>query len=109
VRLEVQNKGTELKPDMFAEVTLWDDLGSGLLVPESAVIDAGHRQIVFLDRGEGRFEPREVRLGAQVGTGFQVISGLTVGDRVATGANFLLDSESSLKAAIAGASQTEKR
>jgi membrane fusion protein, copper/silver efflux system len=109
VRLEVLNKGTELKPDMFAEVTLWDDLGSGLLVSESAVIDAGDRQIVFVDRGEGRFEPREVRLGSRVGAGFQVLSGLAEGDRVATGANFLLDSESSLKAAIAGAGKAEKR
>ncbi len=109
VRLEVQNKGALLKPDMFAEVSLWDDLGSGLIVPESAVIDAGDRQIVFLDRGEGRFEPREVRLGPQVGAGFQVLSGLAEGDRVATGANFLLDSESSLKAAIAGASRSEER
>ena len=109
VRLEVQNKGAELKPEMFAEVSLLSDLGSGLLVPESAVIDAGDRQIVFVDRGEGRFEPREVKLGPQVGAGFQVLSGLAEGDRVATGANFLLDSESSLKAAIAGASKLEKR
>ena len=58
------------------------------------------RKLVFLDKGDGHFEPREVELGARVGPGFQVLSGVADGDRVVTSANFLLDSESSLRAAI---------
>lgn len=102
VRVEVDNAGELLKPGMFADVFLKPDLGEGLLLPESAVIDAGDRKLVFLDRGEGRFEPREVQLGAKLPNGFQVLSGVAAGDLVVTSANFLLDSESSLKAAIAG-------
>jgi len=101
VRVEVANRGEELKPDMFADVFLESDLGPGLVVPTSAVINAGDRQIVFVDREGARLEPREVQLGAKVGDRFQVLSGLAEGDRVVTSANFLLDSESSLKAALA--------
>ena len=105
VRLEVDNQGGELKPDMYADVFLHVDMGEGLVVPDGAVINAGDRRLVFLDRGEGRFEPREVKLGIKVnGSGLQVISGLAEGDRVVTSANFLLDSESSLKAALSGMS-----
>ncbi len=100
VRVEIDNRGEELKPDMFADVFLRGDLGSGLVAAESAVIDAGDRQIVFVERAEGSYEPREVRLGVRVPEGFQVLAGLEEGDRVVTAANFLLDSESSLKAAL---------
>jgi Cu(I)/Ag(I) efflux system membrane fusion protein len=100
VRIEVDNQDQALKPDMFADALLKSDLGVGLLVPGSAVINAGDRQIVFLDREGGRLEPREVLLGPKVGDGFQVLGGLADGDRVVTSANFLLDSESSLKAAL---------
>jgi membrane fusion protein, copper/silver efflux system len=100
VRIEVSNRGGELKPDMFADVFLESDLGFGLVVPDSAVINAGDRQIVFVDPSDGRLEPREVELGAKAGGSFQVLSGLAEGDRVVTSANFLLDSESSLKAAL---------
>jgi RND family efflux transporter MFP subunit len=102
VRLEVDNPTGELKPDMYADVFLSIDRGRGLVVPEGAVINAGDRQLVFLDRSDGRFEPREVRLGAKTDGGQQVIGGLAAGDRVVTSANFLLDSESSLRAALAG-------
>ena len=100
VRIEVSNDGVDLKPEMFADVFLKSDLGMGVVVPESAVINAGDRQLVFLDRQDGRLEPREVQLGVKVGSGFQVLRGLSEGDRVVTSANFLLDSESSLKAAL---------
>jgi Cu(I)/Ag(I) efflux system membrane fusion protein len=100
VRVEVENRGEELKPDMFADVLLLADLGVGLVVPESAVINAGDRQIVFLDAEGGRLQPREVQLGAKVADGFQVLRGIAEGDRVVVSANFLLDSESSLKAAL---------
>jgi multidrug efflux pump subunit AcrA (membrane-fusion protein) len=104
VRIEIPNQGGLLKPDMFADVILRSELGVAVLLPEGAVIDAGDRKLVFLDLGEGRFEPREVQLGAKVGSGFQVLSGVSEGERVVTSANFLIDSESSLKAAIAGMS-----
>jgi membrane fusion protein, copper/silver efflux system len=112
VRLEVENPDGELKPDMYADVFLHVNLGEGLVVPDGAVINAGDRRLVFLDRGEGRFEPREVRLGIKVaGGGVQVVSGVSEGDQVVTAANFLLDSESSLRAALSGmssAGQPEK-
>jgi Cu(I)/Ag(I) efflux system membrane fusion protein len=101
VRVEVDNAGEALKPDMFADVTLESDLGMGLRLPESAVIHTGDREIVFVDHGDGRFEPRAVQLGPRVGDGFQVLTGVTEGEQVAASANFLLDSESSLRAAVA--------
>ncbi len=73
------------------------------MVPDDAVIDAGDRHVVFLDRGDGRYEPREVTLGARADRRVEVLSGLVEGDRVVVSANFLLDSESSLRAALAGA------
>lgn len=100
VRLEVGNTGNELKPDMYADVVLQPMLGSGLIVPESAVIQTGNRSIVFVDHGDGRFEPREVQLGPKVEGGVQVIAGLEDAESVVVSANFLLDSESSLKAAL---------
>ncbi|HUL80431.1 MAG TPA: efflux RND transporter periplasmic adaptor subunit, partial [Vicinamibacteria bacterium] len=101
VRLEVDNTGDDLKPDMFVDVYLKVGEGTGLVVPESAVIDTGDRKIVFLDHGDGRLEPRAVTLGVKQGDAYPVASGLAAGDRVVTAANFLIDSESSLKAAIA--------
>jgi multidrug efflux pump subunit AcrA (membrane-fusion protein) len=100
VRIEVDNQADTLKPDMFADVLLRVELGQGLVVPDSAVIDAGDRKLVFLDHPDGRLEPREVQLGAKLAGGFRVLRGLAEGDRVVTAANFLLDSESSLKAAL---------
>jgi multidrug efflux pump subunit AcrA (membrane-fusion protein) len=99
VRIEVENRDDALKPGMLADVFLRVALGFGLAVNQDAVIDAGLRRLVFLDRGEGRYEPREVTLGARAGPLQQVLAGLAEGDRVVTSANFLLDSESSLSAA----------
>jgi RND family efflux transporter MFP subunit len=104
VRVEIDNPSGSLKPDMFADVFLHENLGNGLVVPDSAVIDTGDRKLVFLDQPGGRLEPREVRLGSRVPSGFRVLSGLKEGDRVVTSANFLLDSESSLKAALSSMS-----
>jgi membrane fusion protein, copper/silver efflux system len=81
-------------------VTLRAEIGRGVALPESALIDTGARKLVFVDRADGHLEPREVRLGVKVGTDYQVLSGLAAGERVATSANFLLDSESSLRAAL---------
>jgi membrane fusion protein, copper/silver efflux system len=79
------------------------DTGDGMprsSVPESAVIDSGDRQLVLLDRGEGRFEQRAVRTGVRSGTYVEVLEGVVPGDRIVTSANFLIDAESNLKAAL---------
>jgi RND family efflux transporter MFP subunit len=104
VRIEVANGDYALKPDMFADVVLRRELGDALFVPESAVLKPGDRQLVFLDRGDGRLEPREIETGARVEGGYAVLSGLAEGDKVVTSANFLIDSESSLKAALSSMS-----
>ncbi len=101
VRIEVDNQGAALKPGMFADVLLLGQPGTGLLLPDDAVIRSGQRDLVFLDRGDGHFEPREVQLGPKVRGGLSVRAGLAPGERVVSGANFLLDSESSLRAALA--------
>ncbi len=106
VRIEVDNQSGALKPDMFGDVLLSTFSGMGLVVSDSAVIDTGERTIVFLDRPDGRIEPRQVQLGLRLADGYQVLTGLTKGDRVVTAANFLLDSESSLKAALSAITQT---
>jgi membrane fusion protein, copper/silver efflux system len=102
VRLEIENPDGALKPEMFAEVELQAALGHGLTIPESALIPAGQRQIVFVDHDDGRLEPREVRVGRRVGERVELLSGVVEGERVAVSANFLLDSESSLRAALGG-------
>jgi RND family efflux transporter MFP subunit len=101
VRIDVANQGGALKPDMFGDVELRVEEGTGLVVPDSAVIDTGDRRLVFLDRPDGTIEPRAIEVGAKLADGYQVLRGLAKGDRVVTSANFLLDSESSLKAALA--------
>lgn len=100
VRIDVANQGGALKPDMFGDVVLRVEEGSGLVVPDSAVIDTGDRRLVFLDRPDGTIEPRAIEVGVKLADGYQVLRGLAKGDRVVTSANFLLDSESSLKAAL---------
>ncbi|HEU0007957.1 MAG TPA: efflux RND transporter periplasmic adaptor subunit, partial [Terriglobia bacterium] len=104
VRLEFANLGGTLKPEMFADVEFKGSLGKTLAVPESAVLATGERTLVFVTDGEGTFEPREVRTGIKVRNYYEIKSGLSAGERVATGANFLIDSESKLKAAISGVS-----
>lgn len=102
VRVEFPNPGLELKPDMFAEVVLRGDLGERLAVPDSAVLDTGTRSIAFVETEEGVFEPRELKIGLRLADEYEVLAGLTEGERVVVSANFLIDSESKLKAALAG-------
>jgi Cu(I)/Ag(I) efflux system membrane fusion protein len=102
VRVELANRKGELKTDMYASVELQALVGAtdALAVPDSAVIDSGARQIVLVERGEGRFEPRPVRLGAR-GSGYvEVHEGVQEGERVVVTANFLIDAESNLQAAL---------
>lgn len=104
-RLEFANPDGELKPEMYATVIIGGAKGTGIAVPESAVISTGERTIVFVAKGEGRFDPREVVVGVRVSNLYEIKRGLAVGEEVAAGANFLLDSESKLKASISGAGE----
>jgi membrane fusion protein, copper/silver efflux system len=101
VRLEFANPREELKPEMYADVVLESAPRTALKVPEDAVLDSGTRKVVFVAKGEGLLEPREVTLGEQGGGAWEVLSGLSEGEEVALGANFLVDSESRLSSALA--------
>ncbi|MBI3950362.1 MAG: efflux RND transporter periplasmic adaptor subunit [Acidobacteria bacterium] len=101
VRFEFLNPDFVLKPDMFFNVKLKINLGEQLVVPEDAVLDTGTEQYVFVDKGDGYFEPRAVQLSAEAGGYYAIESGLKPGERVVTAANFILDSESRLKGAFA--------
>ena len=99
VRLAMANPNLLLKPGMFVSVRLKAPWGRQLFVPASAVLQGGTRQVVFVSRGQGSFEPREVQLGTRTDDGFVVTKGLKAGDIVVTSAAFLIDSESQLQAA----------
>ncbi|MBI4083045.1 MAG: efflux RND transporter periplasmic adaptor subunit [Candidatus Lambdaproteobacteria bacterium] len=103
VRVEIPNTDLALKPGMYVTMQLAADLGSraALAIPESAVLDSGLRQTVLLEKGAGRFQPRAVRLGASADGYVEVLAGLSAGDKVVVSANFLIDAESNLKAALA--------
>jgi len=96
-RFTIPNEGGRLKPQMFASVEIVVDLGKKLAVPADAVIETGTRAIVYVDRGDGYFEPREVALGARAEGFREVLKGLKAGDQVAASAAFLVDSEAQIK------------
>jgi Cu(I)/Ag(I) efflux system membrane fusion protein len=104
VRVVVANPDLALRSAMYATVQIDAPARSGpvMAVPNSAVIDSGARQVVLVDRGEGRFEPRPVRLGTHGDDWVQVLDGVKPGERVVIGANFLIDAESNLRAALQG-------
>jgi membrane fusion protein, copper/silver efflux system len=109
VRIELANPELRLKPMMYADVVFHVGIGDTpvMAVPMSAVIDSGSRRSVLVARGEGRFEPRDVKIGRQ-GEGYtEVIEGLTEGEEIVTSANFLIDAESNLKAALQAFTQPE--
>lgn len=99
-RLEIGNPGLILKPGMYADASLKFSLGTRLVVPEDALVRTGERNIVFVKTADGALNPVEVTVGLRSGNFFEVLSGLKEGDPVVTSANFLIDSESSLKAAL---------
>ena len=99
-RLVFSNSQLTLSPGMFVNVSVDVNLGKQLAIPVSGVLQSGSRQIVFVDRGSGYLEPREVQLGPQAGEEYIVLKGLRAGERIVTSANFLIDSESQLQAAI---------
>lgn len=102
VRLVLRNPEELLKPGMYANVTLESGLGDQLMIPVSAVFDTGQRQYVFVQTEKGVFAPREIELGAKSGDRVVVVKGLEVNEQVVVDGNFLLDSESQLKAASSG-------
>lgn len=102
-RVEVPNPEGLLKPEMYADAVIHVDLGSRLAIPAGALIDTGTRQLVYVMKGEGQYEPREVRIGHEAEGAYEVLSGVKEGEEVVASANFLIDSESKLKAAISQA------
>ena len=96
VRVEFPNPHAALKPGMYADVVLKAKADEALAVPQTAVLDTGSRKLVFVSRGDGRFDPREIKTGYLAGGYYQVLEGLKPGEKVVTSANFLIDSESQL-------------
>jgi RND family efflux transporter MFP subunit len=99
VRLVLPNPGLLLKPGMFVNVLLKAPAGKGVTIPASSVFHSGTRNLVFVNKGEGSFEPREIELGSRVGDDVVVLKGLKAGESLVTSANFLIDSEAQLQAA----------
>jgi hypothetical protein len=101
VRASVPTPEESLRPETFVNATIHVPLGEVVALPEDAVLDTGDHRIVFVVRGEGRFEPRAVELGRETQGYYQVLAGVKPGERVVTSANFLIDSESRFRAALA--------
>lgn len=99
VRLELPNPGLKLKPGMYGNVILQTEVVKTLAVPKEAVLETGLRQLVFMDRGQGRYEPASVKLGRRSQDYVEVMEGLKEGERIVTSANFLVDAESKLASA----------
>jgi len=100
VRLVFPNPGMKLTPGMFVNVSLSMPMGRHLVIPATGVMHSGTRSIAFIDHGGGYLEPRQIELGPQAGEEFVVLKGLKEGERIVTSANFLIDSESQLQAAL---------
>ena len=99
VRIRLDNRGLELKPDMFATVSFSIDLGARLQVPTSAVVYTGPRRVVFVDSGQGAITARDVTVGAATADQVEITSGLAEGDQVVVAGNFLVASESRIRSA----------
>src|SRR5438045_2917850 len=100
VRIDIPNPEFKLRPGMYVNAELAMDMGEALTVPVSAIMPTGDRNIVFVDKGEGKLEPRIVRLGSKYGDIYEVQSGLQQGERVVASANFLIDAESKVQGAL---------
>ena len=100
VRFEFDNPGLTLKPGMYVNVELDAQAVQGILIPDASILDTGPRQIVYVKTGQGRYEPRQVKVGVRSDGQAQILSGVKAGEVVVDRANFLLDSESRLRAAI---------
>jgi multidrug efflux pump subunit AcrA (membrane-fusion protein) len=102
-RFELDNPGYILRPDMFVDVEVQVNMPAALTVPAEAVIDTGLRKTVYVDRGGGFLEALEVKTGWRLGDRVQVTEGLVPGDQIVVDGNFLIDSESRMKAALVSA------
>jgi len=100
VRVDIDNPDFKLRPDMYVNILLKNDAGEGLAVPVSAVLPTGERNVVFVDKGEGKLEPRFVELGRKFGDDYAVKNGVKEGERVVNSANFLIDAESKVQGAL---------
>jgi RND family efflux transporter MFP subunit len=100
VRIDIPNADFKLRPGMYVNAELAMDMGEALTVPLSAVMPTGSRNVVFIDKGEGKLEPRIVQLGSKYGDIYEVQSGLQGGERVVSSANFLIDAESKVQGAL---------
>lgn len=101
-RIDIPNRDFRLQPGMYANLELAMEMGEGLVIPVSAVIPTGTRNIAFIDKGAGKLEPRVLQLGETFGNFYEVKSGLTKGERVVASANFLIDAESKMQGALKG-------
>ncbi|OGS05402.1 MAG: hypothetical protein A3G41_04410 [Elusimicrobia bacterium RIFCSPLOWO2_12_FULL_59_9] len=109
VRVEVPNPESLLKLEMYVNASIRVDLGKKLAIPEEAVLETGTRSVTFVDLGEGRIEPRELNVGREADGYYEVLSGIKEGEKVVTSAQFLVDSESRLKAAMSKTSEKAKQ
>ncbi len=100
VRIDVENPSLKLRPDMYVNAEMTMDMGEGVAVPVSAVLPTGKHNVVFVDKGGGRLEPRFIELGVQYGDFWEATSGLKEGERVVTSANFLIDAEAKVQGAL---------
>ena len=106
VRIDAPNPAMRLKPDMFVDVEFQSASQRKLTVPAEAVLDAGERKTVFVDRGNGNLEPRQIETGERLGDRVEIVKGLKAGERIVTSGNFLIDSESQLKEALKAAPES---
>jgi Cu(I)/Ag(I) efflux system membrane fusion protein len=102
IRLEADNPGLALRPEMFADLEVPVTREAAIVVPADAVMDSGLKKIVYVDKGDGVFEPRKVETGWRAGDQVEIIKGLMVGEKIVVSGTFLIDSESRMKAAAAG-------
>ena len=108
IRVELPNPEELLRPEMYVDAVINTGAPTPVVaVPESAILDSGTRQAVLIDKGEGRFEPRDVKIGRR-GAGYvEIKEGVSEGESVVTSANFLIDAESNLKAALKGFAEAQ--
>lgn len=99
-RAETENPGGLLKPEMYVDAEISVNLGKKLLIPADSVLDTGKKRIIFIDKGSGKFEPRDIQTGKSNGEYVEVLNGLKEGEKIVVSSNFLIDSESKLKSAL---------
>ena len=104
LRAQLEVPQGRLRPDMYVNAAIAVDVGEAPAVPEEAVFNTGAKKVVFVDKGQGLFEPRDVTVGVQADGYYEIKAGVAEGEQVVTSGNFLIDSESRLKGALEGMS-----